>query len=190
MNNIKQLRKEQGISSTELAQKLNMSQGNLSKIENGLLELKDDMIQKIATILNVSPSALKKAPIAEGTLWIKVINPEIISLPPMSSLPIPAHMLPQTTQNLALFVLPDDTMSPRFPTGSLMVIDKNEKNTNQNGIYLLQINQTTVLRRLQNTYSQQINLLCDNPCYPVQPIATSSINIIGKAISAISSISF
>ena len=34
-NNIKELRKARNISVTELARRLNMSQGNLTKIENG-----------------------------------------------------------------------------------------------------------------------------------------------------------
>ncbi len=187
MNNIKQLRKGQGISVTELAQKLNMSQGNLSKIENGQLELKEELAQKIAEILNVSPLALTSEPTANGVVWLEVINPDVLSLPPLSRLPFPAHMLPENIQNQTLFAMPDDTMSPKIPAGSLVVIDKAERDTVQNGIYLLQIGQNIILRRLQNTFTSGLNLLSDNPVYPPQQIDISSINVIGKAILAVSS---
>lgn len=186
MNNIKQLRKRQGMSVTGLAEKLSMSQGNLTKIENGQLELKADMAQKIAAILNVSPLALTAEPITEGVAWLDVINPEILSLPPLSRLPVPAHMFSQTLQNMALYALPDDSMSPRFPAGSLVLINKSVSQSPQNGVYLLQIGQNIVLRRLQTSFSQYINLLCDNPAYPPQQIEIASINIIGKADFALS----
>ena len=50
-NNIKQIRKSLGISVTELAQRLNMSQGNLTKIENGQVDLRLDTAQAIAEVL-------------------------------------------------------------------------------------------------------------------------------------------
>ena len=40
LNNIKQIRKSLGITVAELAQKLNMSQGNLTKIETGQVDMK------------------------------------------------------------------------------------------------------------------------------------------------------
>lgn len=51
LNNIKQIRKSLGITVAELAQKLNMSQGNLTKIENGQVDMKAETAAAIAAIL-------------------------------------------------------------------------------------------------------------------------------------------
>ena len=186
-NNIKQIRKEQGISVTELAAKLNMSQSNLTKIENGQIELRPDTAEKIAAALNISPRALQNHPAANGTIMLDVLNPEALSLPPLSGLPIPACMLQSIPENAALFAVSDDTMAPQIPSGSLVIIDKSIKDLISDGIYLLQIGQNIVLRRLQQTFSTTVNILCNNQFYIPQQIYISSINIIGRAVLAFGS---
>lgn len=188
-NNIKQLRKEQGLSVTELASKLNMSQGNLTKIENGQIELKADTAEKIAAALNVSPQALQERKTSAGIMMLELINPQILSLPALSRLPVPADLVPNTPKNAAIYVMTDDTMSPHVPLGALVIIDKGNNNFTTNGIYLLQVGQTIVLRRLQQTFSSSINILCDNNSYIPQQMDIESINIIGRAIFSLSSIS-
>ena len=74
MNNIKNIRKSQNMSVTELAKALNMSQSNLTKIENNQLELKHDTAQKIADILNVSISALHSSPNTAGAIIINTFG--------------------------------------------------------------------------------------------------------------------
>lgn len=186
-NSIKQIRKTQGISVTELAAKLNMSQGNLTKIENGQIELKPDTAEKIAAVLGVSPLALQEQSASAGVIMLELLNPETISLPPLSVLPVPQCLLRNIPADAALFAAVDDTMAPHIPSGSLVVIDKADTDTASNGIYLLQIGNKQVLRRLQYTFSQEINLLCDNKNYIPQQIDISSIRIIGRAVLSFSS---
>ena len=181
-NNIKQIRKTQGISVTELAAKLNMSQSNLTKIENGQIELKPDTAEKIAAVLGVSPLALQEQSVSAGVIMLELLNPEKLDLPPLSSLPVPACLVSNPLTNAALFAVIDDTMAPDIPNGSLVVIDKTDTNTASNGIYLLQIADKLILRRLQDTFSTTLNLLCDNPRYIPQQIDISSIHLIGRAV--------
>ena len=52
-NRIKELRKEQGLDAKELAQKIGIDAGNLSRIEQGRFSVGFDILNKIASIFNM-----------------------------------------------------------------------------------------------------------------------------------------
>lgn len=184
MNNIKAIRKEQGISVTELATRLNMSQGNLSKIENDQIELKMDVASKIAAALGVSVQAIiPDSVVGTAVKELPVLNPEAINLPPLSRLSIPLSLLSMNKETAsALFVQTDDTMSPKIPIDAMVFINKDDT-IPTNGVYLIKVNNTICLRRIQSTWTTQCYILCDNSAYQPQQIDISSIEVIGKAIS-------
>lgn len=177
MNNIKKIRKKQKISVTQLAKMLNMSQSNLTKIENNQLELKRQTAIQIAQILNVSLDAIYSSSKEEGS---NIINPETFNLPNLSTF----NLIPETIKqkdSIQTYICQDDTMSPSINKNSIVLIDTNKRNI-ENGIFLIKINNTTVLRRLQTTYNNTINILTDNRFYPPIETNASQINIIGQAI--------
>ena len=177
MNNIKKIRKSQKISVTQLAQMLNMSQSNLTKIENNQLDLKRETAIKIAQILNVSLESIYNTSNDEG---INIINPETLNLPNLSTF----NLIPETLKqnnNIYTYICQDDTMSPNINKNSIILIDTNKKNI-ENGVFLIKINNRTSLRRLQITNSGTINILTDNRFYPPIETQASEINIIGQAI--------
>lgn len=184
MNNIKAIRKEQGISVTELAEKLNMSQGNLSKIENNQIDLKPEIALKIAEALGVSVQAVQSdISTTKGLTEFPLINPEALSLPPLSRLSFPTTYGSFSANNTtSIFVQTDDTMSPLIPLNALVLIDKSNKSVS-NGIFLIKIDNIVYLRRLQPTFTSDICIICDNPSYTTQHIDISSIEIIGQARS-------
>ena len=53
-NRIKELRKEQGLEAKELAQKIGIDAGNLSRIEQGRFSVGLDTLNKIASVLGMS----------------------------------------------------------------------------------------------------------------------------------------
>ena len=53
-NRIKELRKEQGLDAKDLAQKIGIDAGNLSRIEQGRFSVGIDTLNKIASVLNMS----------------------------------------------------------------------------------------------------------------------------------------
>ena len=57
---IKRLRMEKGLNQTELAAKIGLDSGGLSKVENGKKDLKEDKLQLLATALEIDISDLKK----------------------------------------------------------------------------------------------------------------------------------
>jgi len=178
MNNIKSIRKSQNISVTELAKALNMSQSNLTKIENNQLELKQEVAEKIAKILNVSITALNEFSSSKGT---EIINPEVFNLPLLSTL----NIIPNEIQNKAtikVYITTDDTMSPTINNQSIVIIDTNQKEI-KNGIFLIKINNKLLISRLQTTNNSIILLHFDNIFYTSQELNISDITIIGKVLS-------
>ena len=177
MNNIKKIRKSQKISVTQLAQMLNMSQSNLTKIENNQLELKRQTATQIAQILNVSLDAIYNTHKEEGS---NIINPETFNLPNLSTFNLIPEALKQNN-NIYTYICQDDTMSPSINKNSIVLIDTNKKDI-ENGIFLIKINNITALRRLQTTHNNTVNILTDNRFYPAIETTFSQLNIIGQAI--------
>lgn len=57
---IRRLRVEQGLNQTELAAKVGLDSGGLSKVENGKKDLKEFKLDLFAKALNIKPEELKK----------------------------------------------------------------------------------------------------------------------------------
>lgn len=57
-NNIKQARKYKGLTQTQVAKLLNMTQQQYSRFENGVFELNYNQLIQICKILNTSPNEL------------------------------------------------------------------------------------------------------------------------------------
>jgi transcriptional regulator with XRE-family HTH domain len=57
---IRRLRVEQGLNQTELAAKVGLDSGGLSKVENGKKDLNESKLDLFAKVLNVKPDELKK----------------------------------------------------------------------------------------------------------------------------------
>ena len=57
-NNIKQARKYNGLTQTEVARILNMTQQQYSRFENGVFELNYSQLVQICKILNTTPNEL------------------------------------------------------------------------------------------------------------------------------------
>ena len=180
MNNIKQIRKQQGLTITELSQKVGMSQANLTKIENNQIELRHEVAQKIATILNVSISSLTGTSDLNA---IELINPEQFLMPQFTKW----NIIPQIdTINTKGYIMPDDTMSPTITKDSICVVNTKET-TIHNGLFLIQQNEQIKARRLQIISKDEFLILTDNKSYTQNQVNINTITIIGKITHIISS---
>lgn len=181
MNNIKKIRKQLNISVTELAKRINMSQANLTKIENNQVELKIELAEKISNALNVSLNTILETK-ASGITQIELINPNIIGLTQYQALDIPSQILDNSDSKLKAFVQEDDTMSPLIKKNSIVIINTKEK-TLLNGIYLININNNLLIRRLQKTLQNTIYIIPENKAYQTEEVKEAKFQIIGKASS-------
>ncbi len=184
MNNIKKIRKQLKISVTELALRINMSQASLTKIENNQVELKIELAEKISEALNVPLNAILETS-STGLTQIELINPEVFNLTQYQTLSIPSVMLPNNNQNLKAFVIEDDTMSPLLKKDTLAIINTDEKSL-QNGIFLIDINNNLIVRRLQKTLQNTLLVIPENNSYQKEEIEETKLKIIGKISSYLS----
>lgn len=187
MNNLKRLRKEQGLTVTELARRLSISQANLTKIENSQIGLKPDLAEKIAAILNVSPLALephnaRKCP--NGLTELELLNPEVLNLPAHTTLPIFNQLLNQTC---FLYALPDDTMSPTLLKHDLVIVDTSCQTFQENGLYLIKTadEDNNELVRLQRLKENKTKVIFDNKNYESYEISSLELTIKAKALYAL-----
>lgn len=114
-NNIKQIRKSLGVSVTELAQRLNMSQGNLTKIENGQVDLRLDTAQAIAEVLQCPLERIMEQEREESSPLVMNLN------------------LPQGSRTQKVV---NDNMSPTLKKGDIAVIVP-QSSKKEDGVYLL-----------------------------------------------------
>lgn len=162
-NNIKQIRKSLGITVAELAQRLNMSQGNLTKIENGQVEMKAETAAAIAEILQCP---LERLLVEEADR--------------VSPLALPLN-LPTDSRTLTVR---DDNMAPTLALGNIAVVRPCHAK-GEDGVYLLKCRGREVLRRLQTLSDGRIAVLCDNPACLPEYAAAAELEISGRVISKI-----
>ena len=181
MNNIKKIRKQLNISVTELAKRINMSQANLTKIENNQIELKIEMAKRISQALNISLNTILDTQ-TSGVVKIELINPEIIGLVQYQTIDIPSQLLEGNNSKLKAYIQEDDTMEPLLKKNSIAIINT-EKKTLQNGVYLISVNNNLLIRRLQRTLQNTIYIIPENKAYQTEEINESKLQIIGKVSS-------
>ncbi len=163
-NNIKQIRKSLGISVTELAQKLDMSQGNLSKIENGQVDLRLETARTIADVLQCPLERIMGKEKTETSPLVMNLN------------------LPLGSQTMKII---DDTMAPTIKKGDIAVIQPLGVKK-EDGVYLINRKGKEQIRRLQALYGGKIALLCDNKGYETEYANEQDVEIIGKVLQKIS----
>ncbi len=79
-----------------------------------------------------------------------------------------------------------NTMEPTIREGARIVYDSSDTDLADGQMYMLRINETQCIRRVQITIEGGINLLCDNTNYPVQSLPkekASMIEVMGKVVS-------
>lgn len=162
-NNIKQIRKSLGITVAELAQKLNMSQGNLTKIENGQVDMKAETAAAIAAILQCPLDKL---------ITEEKDNASPLALP----LNLPADSRTVTVR--------EDNMAPTLVSGDIAVV-RLCQTKGTDGIYLLHHQGRDILRRLQTLSDGRIAVLCDNRAYLPEYATAAELEISGRVISKI-----
>jgi transcriptional regulator with XRE-family HTH domain len=183
MNNIKQLRKQKGLSVTELANRLNMSQSNLTKIENNQLDLKPDVARRIAEILNISSTALLPESPAENSVTtnLPLLNPETLSLPPLTKLPFFLNGVGNKAEITACCVAGDDAMSPTLKKGDFALLTQSFE-TPQNGVYAIFHHGQHLIRRLQYLNENEVLFLSDNQFYQPVKVATTDFLLNGRVV--------
>lgn len=80
-----------------------------------------------------------------------------------------------------------DSMEPTLNSGSIVFIDKREKNFAKGGIFVVSTPAGLFIKRVQLRSNGMIELISDNPSYYPEVADSSNIEIIGKAVGSLSS---
>lgn len=88
-------------------------------------------------------------------------------------------------KNLALIVAGGDSMLPTISPGDLLVVDHSRKNLSGDGIYVLNLFENCLVKRLQVLFDGRVRIFSDNVAYSEQIVAGDALNglsIVGRVV--------
>ncbi|MEW6711606.1 MAG: XRE family transcriptional regulator [Candidatus Riflebacteria bacterium] len=91
--------------------------------------------------------------------------------------------------HLAIIRVRGDSMTPTIKPGEMVVIDKTVNTFVTDGIYVLRIDETIVVKRVQILLGKRINIISSNQAYPPFQINLSDsegLTVIGRVMAIIS----
>ncbi|MBW1619376.1 helix-turn-helix domain-containing protein [Empedobacter falsenii] len=92
LETLRKVRREKNFSQDYMAEKLKITQKAYSDIENGKTTLKNDIVVKLANILDLSPDDLCTISNSCGNIH-KLKNEELLKLLTQNNIDIPDHLL-------------------------------------------------------------------------------------------------
>lgn len=86
-------------------------------------------------------------------------------------------------QNLAVIRVSGDSMEDTLSNGDWVLLDRTQTRAAEEGIYALQIDDTTWVKRLTlNLRERLIRVVSDNPKYPVQDLPADDLTVVGRVV--------
>lgn len=177
----------ENIKTTQLANILGVSSQNMSKrILQGKKDVPSEEIELIEKHFNVS--------LLEDCIEIEHIhiNPScgkgtaVLDEPDVTPVKLGTQMI-QTVlkitdpRNLKTFKASGDSMETVIEDGDLLLVDFGRTDFSNGGIFLLTINNDWFIKRLRKRLSGELDVISDNPKYPVETFkADDNIEIIVK----------
>jgi SOS-response transcriptional repressor LexA len=78
-----------------------------------------------------------------------------------------------------------DSMEPTIKDGSIILIDRENKNIRNGGIFVVNTNAGVFVKRINLKSTGEIELISDNKAYPNETINPSDVEIVGKVVKII-----
>lgn len=208
---IKTLRKTLKMNQNEFANKIHKVTRTLQKYESGEIVPDYSIVQLIAKTFNVNPDWLLNG---TGEMFLDNTNnkqeqSDIISIPyypevsaaagsgalvydenTVKHLQISSAIINISTgDNVCLINATGNSMQPVIDDRDLLLVDLSQKLITDEGIYVIRLDTTLVVKRVQKILNGII-LISDNPQYPPREISANNFNendaaVIGKVIAVI-----
>lgn len=182
---IKQSRKEKGITQNELAKRIGVSAGAISRWESGDIEnMRRDRIEKLADALGIDPNIIIGIePNKEMDGNIPILGRVAAGIPIdaveeiIGYEEIPKRLLAYASY-FALKIR-GESMQPNIQDGDIVIVRKQES-ASDGDIVIAQVNhdEEATCKRLK-MYRDQIMLLSDNPAYSPQVYDAKDVHIVG-----------
>ena len=78
-----------------------------------------------------------------------------------------------------------DSMEPLLKDGSIVLIDKLQKDVKKGGIFLLSTPMGLFVKRLKLRVDGKLEMISDNPNYPVEVVLPDEVELVGKVVGSI-----
>lgn len=204
--NIKERRKELGLSQAELGKLVGLSQQHIQRIENGY-DISLDKIPLFAQALKLPiqdllPDILKNIPLAtENDLHENLIKIDVLDVTAccgngienfgenvigqqMMTLPALRQLTNAAPENIKIIKATGDSMKPTINPDDMVWIDISYKTPSSDGLYLLKVGNELMIKRIQiNPFDNSAIVKTDNPNYlPIENSNYKKIDVIGKII--------
>lgn len=208
---IKTLRKTLKMNQNEFANKIHKVTRTLQKYESGEIVPDYSIVQLIAKTFNINPDWLVTG---DGEMFLDNTSrqqeySDIISIPyypevsaaagsgalvydenTVKHLQISSAIINISTgDNVCLINATGNSMQPVIDDRDLLLVDLSQKLITDEGIYVIRLDTTLVVKRVQKILNG-ITLISDNPQYPPREISADNFNendaaVIGKVIAVI-----
>lgn len=204
--NIKERRKELGLSQAELGKLVGLSQQHIQRIENGY-DISLDKIPLFAQALKLPiqdllPDILKNIPLStENDLHENLIKIDVLDVTAccgngienfgenvigqqMMTLPALRQLTNAAPENIKIIKATGDSMKPTINPDDMVWIDISYKTPSSDGLYLLKVGNELMIKRIQiNPFDNSAIVKTDNPNYlPIENSNYKKIDVIGKII--------
>lgn len=208
---LKILRKSLGLTQTDFGKRIGMTMQGIQKWEKGKSKPQQSTIKALISTFNVNPDWLLNG---TGEMFLDNANSQqeqadIISIPyypevsaaagsgalvydenTVKHLQISSAIINISTgDNVCLINATGNSMQPVIDDRDLLLVDLSQKLITDEGIYVIRLDTTLVVKRVQKILNGVI-LISDNPQYPPREISADNFNendaaVIGKVIAVI-----
>lgn len=78
-----------------------------------------------------------------------------------------------------------DSMEPLLKDGSIVLIDKSQTDVKKGGVFLLTTPMGLFVKRLRLRVDGKLEMISDNPNYPVEVVLPQEVELVGKVVGSI-----
>jgi phage repressor protein C with HTH and peptisase S24 domain len=193
------IQKKSGLSKAAFAESIGISRGHYYHIETGKQNPPKEVLERLASVYNVNLNWLfmgtgypdLETENAEIELYDQEAaagyGREIDEFPELKYLPIPKSFIyPYKPENLkAVYVSGDSMIEERIYNGDIAIF--NIKQTEGNGIYVMSVGNTLVVKRVDfDTSSRKLTLISANPAYEPRTFSgheLDEIKVAGRVVA-------
>lgn len=175
---LREWREFHSISQTDLAKKIGVTKGEISRLEGGQRRMTMGWLSRISEALELRPEQLMTPPPVYRNVSERAND--VSRRPSLSFLIAP---LPTSD----IIEIEGDEMGDTLRPGEAVVIDKTRTVPSPAGIFAVRQQGSTVLRRIQASLSgDEVIVSCDNRAYNPITVKRDAVEIIGRVVTKLS----
>jgi len=176
---LREWREFKGITQTELAKRVGVTKGEISRLEGGSRRLTVEWLQKISHALQITLETLWEAPPVYRSLEDQA--DDVIRRGAGLDVGLRA-----ASPNFEIVIVEGDEMKGTVDPGDLVVVDKKRMTPAPAGLFVLSMIGQRPIRRLQlQPDGKRVKVICDNKVYDTLELDVSELELVGRVTAII-----